>query len=108
MFFKMGKGKIGAQCGHAAVGAYDIAIRHAPYSLAYWESSGGTKIALKAADDNTLFKIQEDARNLGIITYLVEDAGRTQIPAGSKTVLALGPAPAALFDSITGSLKLLN
>jgi peptidyl-tRNA hydrolase len=28
----------------------------------------------------------------GINTYLVEDAGHTQIKAGSKTILAIGPA----------------
>jgi peptidyl-tRNA hydrolase len=30
--------------------------------------------------------------NTNISTYLVEDAGHTQIKAGSKTVLAIGPA----------------
>jgi len=28
----------------------------------------------------------------GINMYLVEDAGHTQIKAGSKTILAIGPA----------------
>lgn len=42
-----------------------------------------------------------------------EDAGRTQIPAGSRTVLALGPAPVSLMDEVTGPkgevpLKLLS
>ena len=34
------------------------------------------------------------------------DAGRTQIAAGSVTVLALGPAAAADIDQVTGHLKL--
>lgn len=38
---------------------------------------------------------------------LQEDAGRTQIAAGSRTVLAIGPAPVRELDSITGHLKLL-
>ena len=29
---------------------------------------------------------------IGINMYLVEDAGHTQIKAGSKTILAIGPA----------------
>jgi PTH2 family peptidyl-tRNA hydrolase len=41
------------------------------------------------------------------VAYLVEDAGRTQIAAGSKTVLAIGPAPVAELDRITSHLKLL-
>jgi peptidyl-tRNA hydrolase len=32
------------------------------------------------------------ALDIGINTYLVEDAGHTQIEAGSLTVLAIGPA----------------
>jgi PTH2 family peptidyl-tRNA hydrolase len=35
-------------------------------------------------------KIQ--ALGLGITTYLVHDAGHTQIKAGSMTVLGIGPA----------------
>jgi len=36
-----------------------------------------------------------------------EDAGRTQIAAGSRTVLAIGPAPVKEIDAVTGELKLL-
>ncbi len=107
MALQMGKGKIGAQCGHAAVGAYQGALKLAPNTLKWWERTGCAKIALKGENDDTLFQIEETARSLGLITYLVEDAGRTQIPAGSRTVLAVGPAPAALFDGLTGHLKLL-
>ena len=107
MALQMGKGKIGAQCGHAAVGAYQVASKLAPNTLKWWERTGCAKIALKGENDNTLLQIEETARSLGLITYLVEDAGRTQIPAVSRTVLAIGPAPAALFDGLTGHLKLL-
>lgn len=44
---------------------------------------------------------------IGINTYLVEDAGHTQIKAGSKTVLGIGPAFAEEIDPITQHLKLL-
>ena len=107
MALQMGKGKIGAQCGHAAVGAYSDALKLAPNTLKWWCLTGCAKIALKGDDDSVLFQIEETARSLGIITYLVEDAGRTQIPAGSRTVLAVGPAPAVLFNGLTGHLKLL-
>ncbi len=43
----------------------------------------------------------------GLFFYRVVDAGRTQIPAGSHTVLAIGPAPANAVNKITGHLKLL-
>lgn len=32
-----------------------------------------------------------EANRLGINTYIVRDAGRTQIAPGSKTVLCVGP-----------------
>lgn len=31
------------------------------------------------------------AEKAGLVNYIVVDAGRTQIPEGSKTVLAIGP-----------------
>ena len=37
---------------------------------------------------------------------LVRDAGRTQVAAGTATVLAVGPGNAALIDQLTGHLKL--
>ena len=46
------------------------------------------------------------AKALGIVYYLVRDAGRTQIAAGSRTVLAVGPGPVDLIDKVTGKLKL--
>ena len=41
------------------------------------------------------------------MTYIVHDAGRTQIAAGSQTVLAIGPAPKSEIDQITGHLPLM-
>ena len=43
----------------------------------------------------------------GISNYLVIDAGRTQIPTSSITVLALGPDEDEILDEVTGDLKLL-
>ena len=39
--------------------------------------------------------------------YLVCDAGKTQIPAGSHTVLAIGPGLNDEIDALTGTLRLL-
>ena len=34
-------------------------------------------------------------------------SGRTQIAAGSRTVLGIGPGPVKVIDSVTSHLKLL-
>ena len=53
-----------------------------------------------------MLALKEAAAKAGVCFYLVEDAGRTQIQPGSKTVLALGPAPVSVLDDIASHLKL--
>ena len=36
-------------------------------------------------------QLEADAKKAGLVTCLIQDAGRTQIAAGSRTVLAIGP-----------------
>ncbi|KAL7538283.1 hypothetical protein ACHAWF_006044 [Thalassiosira exigua] len=103
----MGKGKIAAQCGHAAVGCYRRSRRQCPSALSAWEKTGCAKIAVKCPDEDEMGEIFEKAMKRGIPLYLVEDAGRTQIAAGSRTVLGLGPAPVREFDGVTSHLKLM-
>ncbi len=50
MDLKMGRGKIAAQCAHAAVGAYKAAAASKPKVAQAWEECGQPKVALKAAD----------------------------------------------------------
>jgi PTH2 family peptidyl-tRNA hydrolase len=50
--------------------------------------------------------LQKQASSIGLISKSILDAGRTQIAAGSRTVLAVGPGPVDLIDNITGKLKL--
>ncbi len=59
------------------------------------------------APPNLQDELAAKAASLGLPTYIVHDAGRTQIPAGSQTVLAIGPAPKSQLDLVTGHLRLL-
>lgn len=52
-------------------------------------------------------ELAEQASLAGLPWYIVEDQGRTQIAAGSRTVLAIGPAYKSDVDAITGGLLLL-
>ncbi|XP_068623746.1 peptidyl-tRNA hydrolase 2, mitochondrial-like [Battus philenor] len=103
----MGKGKIAAQCSHAAVGAFEKAQRKDPEGLKSWQMTGQAKIALKTDSVDEIKQIADNAKKMGLITSLIRDAGRTQIAPNSITVLGVGPAPKDVIDKVTGHLKLL-
>ncbi|XP_028168349.1 peptidyl-tRNA hydrolase 2, mitochondrial-like [Ostrinia nubilalis] len=103
----MSKGKIAAQCGHAAVGVFEKAQRKDPAGLRCWQRTGQAKIALKTDSLDEVMQIAENAKKMGLITSMIRDAGRTQIAANSVTVLGVGPAPKDIVDKVTGHLKLL-
>ena len=104
---KMGKGKIAAQVGHGAVMATMKAGSLKPLFVEQWLATGQKKVCLKGADADHLLALEQLAKDAGILTTLVHDAGHTQIPSGSLTVLALGPETDDLLERITGQLKLL-
>eukprot|EP01083_Nonionella_stella_P183577 663876_1 len=104
---KMGKGKIAAQCCHAAVGCFQRGSKTCPGGVKAWERTGCAKVAVKCPTEEEMDELYAKALSLGIPCYFVEDAGRTQIAPGSRTVLGLGPAPVALFEGITSHLKLM-
>jgi peptidyl-tRNA hydrolase, PTH2 family len=102
----MGKGKIAAQCGHASVGCYKRSMKKCPKALKAWEYTGCAKIAVKCPTTQDLETIAALAKSMDVPMYLVEDAGRTQIAAGSRTVLGLF-GPAFVFGPLTDHLKLM-
>uniref|UniRef100_A0A3B4AKP7 Peptidyl-tRNA hydrolase 2, mitochondrial n=1 Tax=Periophthalmus magnuspinnatus TaxID=409849 RepID=A0A3B4AKP7_9GOBI len=103
---KMGKGKVAAQCSHAAVSAYKQVQRRHPELLKEWEYCGQPKVVVKAPDEETLIDLLARAKEMGLPISLIQDAGRTQIAPGSRTVLGIGPGPSDLVDMVTGELKL--
>lgn len=104
---KMGKGKIAAQCSHAAVAAYKQLSKRKPDLLKEWESAGQTKVVVKCTTEEELLALYDHARILELTTSLIHDAGRTQIMSGSRTVLGVGPGREELVNKVTGHLKLL-
>lgn len=104
---KMGKGKIAAQVGHGAVMATLKSGAEQPAFLEAWLAVGQKKVCVKGNSADHLIEIERAAKSAGILTTLVRDAGHTQIPSGSLTVVALGPDTGSKLESITGHLKLL-
>lgn len=104
---KLGKGKIAAQAGHAAVSAaQDAYARHKKW-WETWLFEGQCKIAVKVPSEKELLVLEEQAKDLGLPCALVVDRGLTQVPEGTVTCLGIGPAPAELVDRLTGKLSLL-
>ncbi|KAH7645548.1 peptidyl-tRNA hydrolase 2, mitochondrial [Dermatophagoides farinae] len=102
---KMGKGKACAQCSHAAVLAYKQA-RKSTNLMKKWSECGQRKVVLKVDSEKELLDVMHNARKNGLISVLIQDAGRTQIESGTRTAIAIGPAKGSLIDQVTGHLKL--
>ncbi|KAI9869468.1 MAG: hypothetical protein M1813_000257 [Trichoglossum hirsutum] len=120
----MSKGKTAAQCSHATLACYKSALLHHDHDhprkpsprtwLRRWERGGQAKVVVQVRGEGgegeaeaELAVLRTRARSLGVVAELVRDAGRTQVAAGSATVLGVGPAPKGLVDRVTGGLKLL-
>jgi len=104
---QMGRGKVAAQCCHASVGAFKRLWRRRDAALLRWDECGQTKVVLGVGSLEELHEILRKAQELDIGNYLVSDAGRTQVEPGTQTVLAVGPAPVATVNKVTGHLRLL-
>jgi len=103
---KMGKGKIAAQAGHAAVSSAQEAYVHKKKWWEAWIFEGQRKVAVKVPSEKELHELEDQAEDLGLPHSLIVDRGLTQIPEGTVTCLGIGPAPEALVDKLTGKLPL--
>ena len=63
-------------------------------------------MVVKCEDEAELLAVAAKSREMGLVTSLIRDAGRTQVAPGSKTVLAVGPGTIQKIDAVTGHLKL--
>jgi len=100
-------GKAAVQVAHAAVMLVQEVEKRSPAAFRAWSASGQKKIALVAPTLEALEALARKARSVGIPSVLVEDAGFTEVPPGTKTCLGLGPAPSSEIDLVTGDLPLL-
>lgn len=101
---KMGKGKMAAQCCHASIGSYK---KTDSAKIRKWENEAYAKVVCKVQSLDELIQLKKLAEQKNISNYLVVDAGRTQIPTSTVTVLGLGPDEDEIIDEVTGDLKLL-
>ncbi|KAI9572670.1 peptidyl-tRNA hydrolase 2 [Boletus coccyginus] len=118
---KMTQGKIAAH--HATLACYKALMKTNPKLVQHWERTGyvwssclaslktnlsrQAKIALRGSSEEELLELEAIAKSLNLCARSILDAGRTQIAAGSRTVLGIGPAPVQLVNQVTGHLTLL-
>ncbi len=98
------KGKAVAQGAHAAV---EAALRAKKADLDAWRHEGMAKIVLKVADEKELHVFIQAAKDAGLATSVITDAGHTVVEPGTVTCGAIGPADEAKVDAICKDLKLL-
>jgi len=101
----MSKGKIAVQACHASICAYKKARK----SVAkMWESNGQKKVVVKIGSKKAILNLSNKVRRAKIPSFLVKDAGLTELKPGTITALGIGPDNENKIDKITANLKLLD
>lgn len=101
-------GKLIAQACHASMGFLRCKNKCLTEIQSKWLlSESHKKIVCQVNDEESLIKLESEAKQLGLTTYLVTDAGLTEF-AGipTVTVLSIGPNDSLEIDKITKNLKL--
>ena len=82
----MSSGKMSAQCCHSAINVYNLSK---PEIKKKWDEGSFTKVILGGKNEKELEKFIKLANSLGLNIFAVHDEGRTEIKAGSMTVVGL-------------------
>lgn len=104
---EMSVGKMIAQACHAAVACSEEAKRSQTKHWRRWMDEGAKKVALQADSFEELEELAKKAEELNITYVLIQDAGHTEVPAGTTTCLGVGPHQEQFVDKVTGKLPLL-
>ena len=97
------KGKSAAQVAHAAV---EATMRSDKDKVKKWRDAGQKKVVLRVADEKELLAYMQEAKDAGLQTALITDAGKTVIAPGTKTCVAIGPDDEVAVDRVTGELPM--
>lgn len=100
---KLPAGKAAAQSAHASV---ESVMNSDKKKVADWRKEGAKKIVLKVKDEKELLKYLQLAKDAGLITALITDAGKTVIAPGTRTCVGIGPDLEDEIDSVTKDLKM--
>jgi len=102
----LSKGKMAAQVSHAAVNCSLKSKKSDSSNFTKWLGEGQKKVVVKVSGESELRKLQQHAREIGLISSLITDAGLTEVPPGTVTCLGIGPASDSAIDKVTGNCSL--
>ena len=100
---KMPKGKMSAQCSHAAV---ESVLKSSKEKVGEWREEGGTKVVLEVKNLDELMEYKKKALSAKLVNALIKDAGRTFFKESTVTCLGIGPDEDDKIDKVCGGLKL--
>jgi PTH2 family peptidyl-tRNA hydrolase len=103
----MSRGKMAVQVAHGSLSASEKARVSQQDVWRAWYREGQKKVAVKVSSEEELLELRRQAINHRLPHALIRDAGMTELPPGTITVLGIGPARAEVMDKVTGDLKLL-
>ena len=102
---KMRRGKECAQVAHASMKATLENMDAEPVQL--WLAGAFAKICVTVNSEQELLDLKNQAEEAGLITALIQDAGRTEFHnVPTYTTLAIGPDKLDKIDPVTEHLKL--
>jgi PTH2 family peptidyl-tRNA hydrolase len=104
---KLSTGKIAVQVAHAAVSCAVKCMETNRKLFDAWYREGQRKIVVKVPGTKELVSLSEEAKERGLISTLIEDAGLTEVPPGTLTCVGIGPAREDEIDPITRKLQLM-
>ena len=103
----MSRGKMAVQVAHGAISAAEKARISHQEDWRAWLHEGQKKVAVKVSSVEEIMDLRRLAITHGLPFAVIRDAGMTELPPGTITVIGIGPAKAEAVDKVTGDLKLL-
>jgi len=101
---KMPLGKACSQAAHASV---EATLKSEKDKVKQWKKYGMKKIVLKVDSLKELHKYNQLAKDSGLTTALITDAGKTFFNRSTTTSVAIGPDYEKKIDNITSNLKMI-
>lgn len=88
----LSRGKLAGQAMHASGWLHLLVQAQNPDLMGAYLADHTPKITVRVDNAAALERVEREAREAGIHCYSVADAGRSEIPPGTRTVCIFGPA----------------